>query len=90
MSVDDVPIKANDILNVIVAQKLKKVEEVPLSKSIKDLVRGKSTLQNEILGDLQMEFTSAPEKGEELPLEELDAALGVGLLVNILRVQCRT
>jgi hypothetical protein len=89
MSVDDVPIKANDILNVIVAQKLKKVEEVPLSKSIKDLVGGKSTLQNEILGDLQMEFTSAPEKGEELPLEELDAALGVGLLVNILRVRCR-
>jgi fatty acid synthase subunit alpha, fungi type len=40
-------------LNVIVAQKLKKkVEEVPLSKSIKDLVGGKSTLQNEILGDL--------------------------------------
>jgi fatty acid synthase subunit alpha, fungi type len=52
MSVDDAPIKANDILNVIVAQKLKKVEEVPLSKSIKDLVGGKSTLQNEILGDL--------------------------------------
>ncbi|KIM74010.1 hypothetical protein PILCRDRAFT_801589, partial [Piloderma croceum F 1598] len=25
-----------------------------------------------------MEFTSAPEKGEELPLEELGAALGVG------------
>jgi fatty acid synthase subunit alpha len=62
MSVDDVPIKANDVLNVIVAKKLKKkkVEEVPLSKSIKDLVGGKSTLQNEILGDLQMEFTSAP------------------------------
>jgi hypothetical protein len=36
-----------------------------------------------------MEFTSAPEKGEELPLEELAAALGVGLLVNILRVRCR-
>lgn len=62
---------------------------MPLSKSIKDLVGGKSTLQNEILGDLQMEFTSAPEKGEELPLEELDAALGIGLLVNILRVRCR-
>jgi fatty acid synthase subunit alpha, fungi type len=66
MSVDDVPIKANDVLNVIVAQKLKKkVEEVPLSKSIKDLVGGKSTLQNEILGDPQMELTSAPEKGKE-------------------------
>jgi fatty acid synthase subunit alpha len=51
---------------------------VPVSKSIKDLVRGKLTLQNEILGDLQMEFASSPEKGEELPLEELDAALDVG------------
>jgi fatty acid synthase subunit alpha len=56
----------------------KKIEDVPLSKSIKDLIRGKSTLQNEILGDLQMEFMSAPEKGEVLPLEELGAALGVG------------
>ncbi|KAI0918227.1 hypothetical protein AcV7_007029 [Taiwanofungus camphoratus] len=78
-SVDDVPVKATDILTVIVAQKLKKkVEEIPLSKSVKDLVGGKSTLQNEILGDLQLEFTSAPEKGEELPLEKLGAALGVG------------
>jgi fatty acid synthase subunit beta len=78
-SIDDVSIKANDVLNVIVAQKLKKkVEDVPLPKSIKDLIGGRSTLQNEILDDLQMEFTSAPEKGEELPLEELGAALGVG------------
>ncbi|KAF9467993.1 fatty acid synthase [Collybia nuda] len=78
-SIEDVPVKALDILSVIVAQKLKKkVEEVPLSKSIKDLVGGKSTLQNEILGDLQQEFTSAPEKGEELPLEELGSALSAG------------
>jgi fatty acid synthase subunit alpha len=78
-SIEDVPIKANDILLSIIAQKLKKkVEEVPASKSIKDLVGGKSTLQNEILGDLQLEFTSAPEKGEELPLEELGSSLSVG------------
>ena len=78
-SVEDVPIKAIDILLVIVAQKLKKrVDEILLSKSIKDLVGGKSTLQNEILGDLQQEFASAPEKGEELPLEELGSALGSG------------
>ena len=78
-SVEDVPIKAIDILLVIVAQKLKKrVDEIPLSKSIKDLVGGKSTLQNEILGDLQQEFASAPEKGEELPLEALGSALGSG------------
>ena len=78
-SLEDVPIKAIDILLVIVAQKLKKrVDEIPLSKSIKDLVGGKSTLQNEIIGDLQQEFASAPEKGEELPLEELGSALGSG------------
>jgi fatty acid synthase subunit alpha len=52
-SVEDVPIKAIEILSVVVAQKLeKKVDEVPLSKTIKDLVGGKSALQNEILGDL--------------------------------------
>ena len=79
VAIEDVPLKAADILLYIIAQKLKKrVEEVPLTKSIKDLVGGKSTLQNEILGDLQLEFISAPEKGEELPLEELGTALGVG------------
>ena len=78
-SIEDVPLKAIDVLTVIVAQKLKKkVDEIPLSKSVKDLVGGKSTLQNEILGDLQLEFSSAPEKGEELPLEELGSALSVG------------
>jgi fatty acid synthase subunit beta len=78
-SIEDAPIKANDILMSIIAQKLKKkIEEIPASKTIKDLVGGKSTLQNEILGDLQLEFSSAPEKGEELPLEELGSALSVG------------
>ena len=73
-SIEDVPIKAIDILLVIVAQKLKKcVDKLLLSKSIKDLVGVKSTLQNEILGDLQQEFASAPEKGEEL-----GSALGDG------------
>lgn len=53
-TVEDTPIKAVDILSVIVAQKWKKrVEEVSLSKSIKNFVGGKSTLQNKILDDLQ-------------------------------------
>ncbi|KAJ7465337.1 hypothetical protein B0H11DRAFT_1733661, partial [Mycena galericulata] len=48
-TIEEVPLKAIDILSVIVAQKSKKrVDEVPLSKSIKDLVGGKLTLQNEI------------------------------------------
>ncbi|KAH9856627.1 fatty acid synthase [Lenzites betulinus] len=79
VGIEDAPLKATDVLVAIVAQKLKKkVDEIPLSKSIKDLVGGKSTMQNEILGDLQLEFTSAPDKGEELPLEELGSALGIG------------
>lgn len=36
---------------------------------------GKSTLQNEILGDLGKEFGSTPEKPEDTPLEELGASL---------------
>ena len=44
-SIDDVPVKAIDILLVVVAQKLKKrVDEIPLSKSIEDLMGGKLTL----------------------------------------------
>ncbi|BGP41220.1 fatty acid synthase alpha subunit Lsd1 [Rhodotorula kratochvilovae] len=78
-AVADEPLKAVDTLRLIIAQKLKKpVAEVPLNKTIKDLVGGKSTLQNEILGDLQGEFSSAPEKGEEMPLAELGAALQQG------------
>ena len=41
------------------------------SKSIKDLVGGKSILQNEILGDFGQESSSAPEKDEELPTRNL-------------------
>lgn len=51
--VADVPVQAVDIVRSLIAQKLKKsLAEIPLSKAIKDLVNGKSTLQNEILGGL--------------------------------------
>jgi fatty acid synthase subunit alpha, fungi type len=83
-SIEHVPIRAVDILAVIVSQKLKKqLSEVSLSKSIKELSNGKSTLQNEIMGDLQGKFSSAPDKGEGLPLEELGAALGSGHSCNL-------
>ncbi|EPS26514.1 Fatty acid synthase subunit alpha [Penicillium oxalicum] len=75
-AVEDAPVSAVDILRSLVAQKLKKgLEEVPLTKAIKDLVGGKSTLQNEILGDLGKEFGSTPEKPEDTPLDELGAAM---------------
>jgi hypothetical protein len=68
VSIEDVPTTAVDILLVVIAWKLKrKVDEIPLSKTIKDLVGGKSTMQNEILGD-QQGFASAPEKSLALIL----------------------
>ena len=76
-TVSDIPVSATEIVHAIIAQKLKKtVGEVPLSKSVKDLVSGKSTLQNEILGDLQKEFNNTvPEKAEESSLEEVGSLL---------------
>ncbi|KNC98227.1 phosphopantetheine-protein transferase domain [Spizellomyces punctatus DAOM BR117] len=76
-AVTDEPITAQEILLVLIAQKLKKpLSDVPLSKCIKDLVGGKSTLQNEILGDLAAEFGNVlADKAEELPLSEVSMAL---------------
>ncbi|EMC93051.1 hypothetical protein BAUCODRAFT_77435 [Baudoinia panamericana UAMH 10762] len=75
-AVADAPVGAVDILRTLVAQKLKKpLLDIPLSKAIKDLVGGKSTLQNEILGDLGKEFGSTPEKPEDTPLDELGASM---------------
>ncbi|EGV60278.1 3-oxoacyl-[acyl-carrier-protein] synthase [Yamadazyma tenuis] len=71
-SVADEAVSAGLIVQVLVAQKLKKpLDAVPMSKAIKDLVNGKSTVQNEILGDLGKEFGSTPEKPEDTPLQEL-------------------
>lgn len=75
-AVDDAPVSATDVLRALVAQKLKKpLADIPLTKAIKDLVGGKSTLQNEILGDLGKEFGSTPEKPEDIPLDELGASI---------------
>jgi fatty acid synthase subunit alpha, fungi type len=75
-AVSDAPVAAVDILRSLVAQKLKKpLTDIPLTKAIKDLVGGKSTLQNEILGDLGKEFGSTPEKPEDTPLDELGASM---------------
>lgn len=54
----------------------KAVSEVPANKSIKDVSAGKSTLQNEIIADLQKEFGDGfPERAEEIPLSELGSMI---------------
>lgn len=72
---EDLPVEPEELLRILVAIKTKlPIDKVPPSKSIKDLSGGKSTLQNEILADLQKEFgESVPERSEELSLKDLGA-----------------
>ncbi|ORX74997.1 hypothetical protein DL89DRAFT_320387 [Linderina pennispora] len=51
--------------------------DVTDSKTIKELAGGKSTLQNEIVSELQKEFgKKVPDKAEEMPLGDLAASIG--------------
>ncbi|KAJ1946677.1 fatty acid synthase alpha subunit Lsd1, partial [Linderina macrospora] len=76
--VSDVPIQALDIIQSLIAAKVKKsVGDISPSSCIKDFSGGKSTLQNEIVGDLQKEFGSGiPDKAEDLALSALAGAIG--------------
>ena len=69
----DEPVTARDILMVIVAYKLRKpLSDILPTATVKALSGGKSTLQNEILGDLAGEFGNLlNEKMEEVPIEEI-------------------
>ncbi|KAJ2655345.1 fatty acid synthase alpha subunit Lsd1 [Coemansia sp. RSA 1200] len=56
----DIPLTALDVIRTIIAQKLRiPISAVNASQSVRELAGGKSTLQNEILGDLLKEFSSA-------------------------------
>ncbi|KAJ2018569.1 fatty acid synthase alpha subunit Lsd1, partial [Coemansia sp. S85] len=74
----DISLQALDVVHALVTYKLKHpLADVSVLKSIKALVGGKSTLQNEIVGDLHKEFGSKiPDKAEELSLQDLAATIG--------------
>ncbi|KAJ1998438.1 fatty acid synthase alpha subunit Lsd1, partial [Coemansia thaxteri] len=74
----DVPLQALDVIHAVVAHKTKRsLADVSVQKSIKSMVGGKSTLQNEIVGDLHKELGSKiPDKAEDLSLQDLAAAVG--------------
>ncbi|OJD32187.1 fatty acid synthase subunit alpha [Diplodia corticola] len=75
-AVEDESLSPLDIITSIIAQKLKKpFDQIPTDKSIRDLCAGKSTLQNELVGDFSAEFGSLPDAPEDLPLPALAAAL---------------
>ncbi|KAI0151736.1 putative fatty acid synthase alpha subunit FasA [Xylariaceae sp. FL1272] len=70
---------ATDVIISLVAQKLRKAfDEVPLGDTIASLSGGKSTLQNELLGDLGAEFGDMPDGSEGTPLETLGEKLASG------------
>ncbi|KAG0644937.1 Fatty acid synthase subunit alpha [Hyphodiscus hymeniophilus] len=75
-SVADVPTPALHIVRALVAYKLRKpIQQVPPEKSIKDLSGGKSTLQNELIGDVTNEFGSTPDGAEDKSLARLSEEL---------------
>ncbi|KAJ2358459.1 fatty acid synthase alpha subunit Lsd1 [Coemansia sp. RSA 2618] len=77
VEIPDAPIQPLEVIRALVAYKLKlKLDQVTETTTIKDLVGGKSTLQNEITGDLQKEFSGdMPDKPEEQLLGELAQSL---------------
>ncbi|KAJ2537857.1 fatty acid synthase alpha subunit Lsd1, partial [Coemansia sp. RSA 1853] len=74
----DQPMLVLDVILAIIAFKAKKpLGDISIQQSIKSLVAGKSTFQNELLGDLQKEFgNKIPDKAEEMSLQELASAVG--------------
>ncbi|KAJ2452874.1 fatty acid synthase alpha subunit Lsd1 [Coemansia sp. RSA 2336] len=67
--------------NAMIAAKETKrsLVDISASKSVKELTGGKSTLQNEILGDLLKEFGAGgqiPDRPDEISLSELSAKFG--------------
>ncbi|KAJ2233635.1 fatty acid synthase alpha subunit Lsd1 [Coemansia sp. RSA 485] len=74
----DVPLQPISVLHAIIAHKTKQsLSAVSLQSTIKGLVGGKSTLQNEIVGDIHKEFEGkVPDNVEEMPLQEVAGAVG--------------
>ncbi|PWY77009.1 hypothetical protein BO70DRAFT_430530 [Aspergillus heteromorphus CBS 117.55] len=74
-----VSLSARHVVLALTAQKLRRpFDQVPMDKTIRDLSGGKSTLQNELIGDLVAEFGRVPEGVEDMSLMALAEALRGG------------
>lgn len=72
----DVPLSPADVLLAIVGRKLRKAfDEISQQASIRVLSGGKSTIQNEIIGDLHAEFSRLPDEPEDEILATLATSL---------------
>lgn len=69
-------LKPDIYLRIVIAAKLKKtLEAVPADATIKQLTGGRSVLTNELISDLEEEFSGLPERAEELPLHDTAQAM---------------
>ncbi|KAL4874534.1 hypothetical protein BJY04DRAFT_12385 [Aspergillus karnatakaensis] len=74
--IQDQPAQAFEIVRTLLSRILKiALADVVGTQSIKSLSGGRSTLENEIIGDLASEFGSLPDRAEDLPINDLSAAL---------------
>ncbi|KAK6086184.1 fatty acid synthase alpha subunit [Seiridium cupressi] len=83
VSVPDKVLQPIDVLTVLVAVALKKsAADIAKDQTIKALCGGRSTVQNEIIGDLTKEFGSLPDQPEDVALADLSATLADSGLGN--------
>ncbi|MCJ1325979.1 hypothetical protein MMC10_002642 [Thelotrema lepadinum] len=74
--IPDAAVTAKEVVVAIIASKLQKpFSSIETSKTIKQLVGGRSTLENEIVGDIAAEISILPERAEETELDVLCAAI---------------
>ncbi|KAE8402874.1 hypothetical protein BDV37DRAFT_284368 [Aspergillus pseudonomiae] len=72
----DVALSSSNIVLAMTAQKLRRpFDKVSMGKTIRELSGGKSTLQNELVGDFVAEFGKVPEEAEDMTLAALGEAL---------------
>ncbi|EKG16124.1 Beta-ketoacyl synthase [Macrophomina phaseolina MS6] len=78
--VPDAPVTAAAVVTSLVAVKLKKAySEINTSHSIKRLGEGRSTIENELVGDLDVEFAGRlPEGAGQLPIRDICEKLQTG------------
>ncbi|TLD11451.1 hypothetical protein PspLS_11925 [Pyricularia sp. CBS 133598] len=80
-SIPDSLVTPREIITLLISTALKKPRaEVATDKPISDLCGGRSTIQNEIIGDLTKEFGNIPEQPESMSISELATNLSGGKL----------
>ena len=88
--IQDVPVSAQEVVRSLIARKFnKRFEDISTGASIKDLTGGKSTLQNELVGILEVEFSTLPPSPEDLSISELGEGVQQSFLGNLGRESSR-